>query len=227
MWMMPSCICSTVCSQLDTESSAVRLMVFQFSSTFNTRQLLLQRDKLWQMGVDSLLVSWITDSLTERPPFVRLRDCSSGTVVSSICTPQGIVLSPVLFTLYIWLQLQLCSVPHVEVFWWHSIVECIRDRQEGGVQEPTTLRREMPADWTGCWWKYSTGTELESLTSVAENRTLNKLLSIIDNDNHPLHSIVIRHRSMFSGIFLSLTCSTDRLRKSFVPQAIQLFNSTQ
>ncbi len=61
------------------------------------------------------------------------------------------------------------------------------------------------------------GTELESLTSVAVKRTPNRLLSIMDND----------HQSMFNSRLLSLTCSTDRLRRSFVPWAIQLYNATQ
>lgn len=42
------------------------------------------------------------------------------------------------------------------------------------------------------------GTELDSLTSVAERQTLNRLLSIIDNPHHPLHSAIYRHRSSFS-----------------------------
>ncbi|KAI3368513.1 hypothetical protein L3Q82_025518, partial [Scortum barcoo] len=42
------------------------------------------------------------------------------------------------------------------------------------------------------------GTELDSLTSVAERRTLNRLLSIIDNPSHPLHSAISRQRSSFS-----------------------------
>src|SRR4029434_2401723 len=36
---------------------------------------------------------------------------------------------------------------------------------------------------------------------------------------------VLRQNSIFSGRLLS--CSSDRLRKSFVPRAIQLFNATQ
>lgn len=71
------------------------------------------------------------------------------------------------------------------------------------------------------------GSELESFTSVAERRTLNKLLTIMDNVHHPLHSAVIRQRSTFSGRLLSQTCSTDRFRRSFVPQAIRLYNSSQ
>ena len=77
---------------LDIGSSAVRIMFFDFSSTLNTIQPLLLRDKLLQMGVDSLLVSWITDYLTEKG-FVRQRDCSSETVVSSTGELQGTVQS--------------------------------------------------------------------------------------------------------------------------------------
>ncbi|KAI3352050.1 hypothetical protein L3Q82_020867 [Scortum barcoo] len=54
------------------------------------------------------------------------------------------------------------------------------------------------------------GTELDSLTSVAERRTLNRLLSIIDNPSHPLHSAISRQRSSFSDRLLSLSCSTGQ-----------------
>src|SRR4029434_4043149 len=71
------------------------------------------------------------------------------------------------------------------------------------------------------------GMELDCLTSVAEKRTLSRLLTILDNDHHPLHSTVNRQKSIFSGRLLSLSLSSDRLRKSFVPRAIQLYNATQ
>ena len=71
------------------------------------------------------------------------------------------------------------------------------------------------------------GMELDCLTSVAEKRTLSRLLTILDNDHHPLHSTLNGQRSIFSGRLLSLSCSSDRLRKSFVPRAIQLFNAVQ
>lgn len=71
------------------------------------------------------------------------------------------------------------------------------------------------------------GTELESLTLVAVKRTPKRLLSIMDNDHQPLHSTFSKQKSMFNSRLLSLTCSTDRLRRSFVPWAIQLYNATQ
>ncbi|KAI4894025.1 hypothetical protein NFI96_002879 [Prochilodus magdalenae] len=71
------------------------------------------------------------------------------------------------------------------------------------------------------------GLELESLTPLAERRALSKLLNIMDNVHHPLHTTIIRQRSSFSGRLLSQSCSTDRLRRSSVPQAIRLFSSSQ
>ena len=69
------------------------------------------------------------------------------------------------------------------------------------------------------------GTELDCLIKVAEKRTLSMLLTILDNDHHPLHRTFNRQRSKFSCRLLSLACSSDRLRRSFVHRAIQLYNS--
>ncbi|XP_076606376.1 uncharacterized protein LOC143332617 [Chaetodon auriga] len=70
------------------------------------------------------------------------------------------------------------------------------------------------------------GTEIDRLISVAERRALSRLLSIMDNPLHPLHSVIFRQRSSFSDRLLSLSCSTDRLRKSFLSHTMWLFNST-
>uniref|UniRef100_A0A8C4SCV5 TIR domain-containing protein n=1 Tax=Erpetoichthys calabaricus TaxID=27687 RepID=A0A8C4SCV5_ERPCA len=67
------------------------------------------------------------------------------------------------------------------------------------------------------------GMELDSLTSVAERRALSRLLSIMENPLHPLNSIISRQKSSFSDRLLSLSCSTDRLRRSFLPQTIFFF----
>ncbi|KAI4904817.1 hypothetical protein NFI96_010661, partial [Prochilodus magdalenae] len=52
-------------------------MFFDFSSAFNTIQPLRLKDKLARMQVDPHLVSWITDYLTGRPQYVRLKDWSA------------------------------------------------------------------------------------------------------------------------------------------------------
>ena len=50
------------------------------------------------------------------------------------------------------------------------------------------------------------GCRLDSFETVVERRTLNKLLSIMDNDQHPLHHTVDRQRSTFSHRLLQLCC---------------------
>ena len=70
------------------------------------------------------------------------------------------------------------------------------------------------------------GLRLESFESVVERRTLNKLLSIRDNDQHPLYHTVVRERSTFSHRLLQLSCQRDRYRKSFLPYAITLYNNS-
>ena len=68
------------------------------------------------------------------------------------------------------------------------------------------------------------GAELECITSVANKRTLTKLLTIMDNESHPLHGTITQQRSLISGRLRSLPCRTDRLSRSFIPGAIQLYN---
>ena len=84
------------------------------------------------MGVDAHMVSWITDYLTGRPQFVRLKDGLSDTVISSTGAPQGTVLSPVLFTLYTSDFRYNKESCHLQKFSDDTaIVGCIRDGQEG------------------------------------------------------------------------------------------------
>lgn len=68
--------------------------------------------------------------------------------------------------------------------------------------------------------------ELESIASLIKKRTLSKLLSITDNECHPLHSTLNRQKSMLRGRLLSLSFSMGKLSKAFVAQAIQLFRSS-
>jgi len=70
------------------------------------------------------------------------------------------------------------------------------------------------------------GMKLDSMVMVAERRILDKLLDIINNASHPLHTIISNQRSRFSGRLLLLKCRTNRLKDSFVPHAIRLYNSS-
>ena len=101
-------------------------------STFNSIKPLLLRDKLTEVRVDSHLVRWSTDYLTERPQYVRLKNCMSDTVVSSTGAPQGTVLSPVLFTLYTSDFLHNSGLCHMQKYSDDTvIVGCIKDGWEG------------------------------------------------------------------------------------------------
>ncbi|KAL6478210.1 hypothetical protein MHYP_G00140450 [Metynnis hypsauchen] len=71
------------------------------------------------------------------------------------------------------------------------------------------------------------GVELDLLTAVSERRTLSKLQAIMDNGSQPLYDTVMRHRSSFSARLILPKCTTERHRRSFLPVAIKLYNSSQ
>ena len=68
--------------------------------------------------------------------------------------------------------------------------------------------------------------KLDPLRTVVERGTLNKLKAIMDNSRHPLHSLLERQRSSCSSRLISLRCRTERYRRSFIPTAIRLFNTS-
>ncbi|KAI4899252.1 hypothetical protein NFI96_012202, partial [Prochilodus magdalenae] len=256
----------------------------------NTIQPLQLRDKLARMQVDPNLISWITDYLTDRPQYVRLKDCTSDTVVSSTGAPQGTVLSPFLFTLYTSdlrnnLLLNTSKTKELVVDFRRARpltqpvsiegveVEMVKTYRYLGLHLDERLDWSANTDilyrkgqsrlyflwrlgsfnicrkllqmfyqtvvsscifyavvcWGGSIKKRDkmcldklvkragsvVGVELDSVVKVAERRTLHKLLSIMDDDGHPLHTIIMDRRSKFSGRLLSHSCSTDRLRRSF------------
>ena len=45
-------------------------------------------------------IAWVLEFLSNRPQYVFLNENSSNVLVTNTCTPQGCVISPVLFTLY-------------------------------------------------------------------------------------------------------------------------------
>ena len=70
------------------------------------------------------------------------------------------------------------------------------------------------------------GLKLDTLEVVAEKRTLNKLLAVMDNASHPLHCAVEKQRSTFSGRLRQLRCAKERRVRSFLPTAIRLYNES-
>ena len=70
------------------------------------------------------------------------------------------------------------------------------------------------------------GTTLDTVEEVANNRIRTKLLAIMDNPSHPLHDTVTGQKSSFSNRLLHPTCKNERYRRSFLPTAIRLYNSS-
>lgn len=75
----------------------VRLLFVDFSSTFNTIQPHLLAEKLINLfNLDSNLVGWMLDFLTNQSQCVRVNGCFSNQLQSSSGSPQGCCLSPLL-----------------------------------------------------------------------------------------------------------------------------------
>ena len=70
------------------------------------------------------------------------------------------------------------------------------------------------------------GERPDSLESVVERCTNNKLQAIMDNVSHPLHSTLVAQKSKRKDLFLSVPCTNNRFKNTFIPTAIRLFNST-
>ncbi|KAK0144738.1 putative RNA-directed DNA polymerase from transposon BS [Merluccius polli] len=285
------------------------------------------------MQVDPRLVTWISSYLTDRTQYVRLKDITSDTVVSSTGAPQGTVLAPLLFNLYTSDFSYNSESCHIQKFADDTaIMGCIREDQEeeyrslvrdfvvwchaNHLQLNTSKTKELvidfgksrpppqlvqiegadvevvssyrylglvldnKLDWSKntdhlyrkgqsrlyflrrlrsfnicrkllwmfyqsvvasvlfyavvCWGGSTSkrdssrldklirragsvvGMKLDSLVSVAEERTLNKLLDIMDNVSHPLHTAITDQRSSFSDRLLLPRSNTNRLKNSFI-----------
>ncbi|XP_075911483.1 uncharacterized protein LOC142906815 [Petromyzon marinus] len=96
---------------LDAPASYARILFVDFSSAFNTIIPALLQDKLFQLNVPYTTCKWITDFLSDRKQCVKLGTQVSGSRSISTGTPQGCVLSPLLFSLYT----NSCTSNHLSV----------------------------------------------------------------------------------------------------------------
>ncbi len=79
----------------------VRLLFIDYSSTFNTIVPTKLAVKLSDLGLNTSLCDWIQDFLTARPQVVKVSQFTSNSITLNIGAPQGCVLSPLLYSLYI------------------------------------------------------------------------------------------------------------------------------
>ncbi|KAK0141960.1 RNA-directed DNA polymerase from mobile element jockey [Merluccius polli] len=86
-------------SHLERKNTYARILLIDFSSAFNTlipQQLV---EKLKMLQVDTGICNWILDFLTQRRQAVKVGSQTSRTISVSTGSPQGCVLSPLLFSL--------------------------------------------------------------------------------------------------------------------------------
>ena len=86
------------------------MLFIDYSSAFNTIIPDILVTKLSNLGLPTPTCSWIKDFLTNRPQTVKLGPHLSSTRTLSTGSPQGCVLSPLLYSLYT----HDCSPAHPE-----------------------------------------------------------------------------------------------------------------
>ncbi len=79
----------------------VRLLFIDYSSAFNTIVPTKLAVKLSDLGLNTSLCDWIQDFLTGRPQVVKMGQFTSNSITLNVGAPQGCVLSPLLYSLYI------------------------------------------------------------------------------------------------------------------------------
>ncbi len=90
-----------VYKHLEGSKNHARLLFVDFLSAFNTIQPHVLANKLVDFfGLDACLVGWIFDFLTNRTQQVRVNGVLSSLLTSSTGSPQGCVLSALLYILY-------------------------------------------------------------------------------------------------------------------------------
>jgi len=86
-------------THLKYKNTNARILLVDFSSAFNAILLHQLVEKLQLLGVGTKTCNWVLDFLTERKQTVKIGSRTSNTITVSIGSPQGCVLSPLLFTL--------------------------------------------------------------------------------------------------------------------------------
>lgn len=89
-----------ILSHLEKSRTYARVLFLDFSSAFNTIIPHKLFEKLSMLNVHPSICHWLLDFLLDRPQVVRVNGSFSHSVTLNTGTPQGCVLSPLLFTLF-------------------------------------------------------------------------------------------------------------------------------
>ncbi|KAI4871900.1 hypothetical protein NFI96_019044 [Prochilodus magdalenae] len=125
-----SSVIHTALTHLEQKDSYVRMLFVDFTSAFNTMIPQTLTDKLPSLGLRSSLCNWVLDFLTNRPQSVRIHNL---TIILSTGSPQGCVLSPLLFTLLTYDCSPIHPGCHIVKFADDTaVVGCITNSDESG-----------------------------------------------------------------------------------------------
>lgn len=126
----------TALSHLDKGNTYVRMLFIDYSSAFSTIIPSRLVSKLVDLGLNISLCKWIHNFLTGRPQVVRIGDRTSSTLITNTGTPQGCVLSPLLFSLFTHdCEVNYSSNLIVKFADDTTIVGCISDGDESAYRE--------------------------------------------------------------------------------------------
>ncbi len=125
-----------------------RIVFVDFSSAFNTIMPDLLSEKLTQLSVPTSICQWITSFLTDRQQQVRLGKLTSRTLTVSTGTPQGCILSPLLFSFY---NYDCTSKdPSVKLLKFADDTTIIGLIKDSGLQEEPTCTPPTHHHWQHC-----------------------------------------------------------------------------
>uniref|UniRef100_A0A3B1IEK6 Reverse transcriptase domain-containing protein n=1 Tax=Astyanax mexicanus TaxID=7994 RepID=A0A3B1IEK6_ASTMX len=131
-----SSVVHTALTHLEQKDSYVRMLFVDFTSAFNTMIPQTLITKLSSLGLSSSLCNWVLDFLTNRPQSVRIHNISSPSIILSTGSPQGCVLSPLLFTLLTYDCSPLHPGCHIVKFADDTaVVGCITNRDESSYRQ--------------------------------------------------------------------------------------------
>lgn len=90
----------TALTRLEGKDTNVRMLFINFSSAFNADIPTKTAGKLLTLQLTPTPCNWVLNFQTDRPQIVRIGSCTSCTRTVSAGTPQGYLLSPLLYTLF-------------------------------------------------------------------------------------------------------------------------------
>ncbi|KAL0153421.1 hypothetical protein M9458_051259 [Cirrhinus mrigala] len=219
-----------ILQHLDKPGTYARILFVDFSSAFNTIIPDILQIKLSQLSVPTSICQWITSFLTDRQQLVRLGKLTSGTRTISTGTPQGCVLSPLLFSLYT----NDCTSkdPSVKLLKFADdttvigliavteSVLCSSETVWFGAASKSDIRRLQRTVRTA---ERIIGVHLPNLQDLYISRVKKRAGNIIQDPSHPGHNLFALLPS--GRRYRSLSTKTSRHKNSFFPNAISSLNT--